>query len=60
LRQSLESLSPTDRAQLETTARLQLQQDNPALAAHPDSAAYQIVLEEYISDLLEASEYKES
>ncbi len=60
LRQSLESLSPTDRTQLETTARLRLQQDNPALAAHPDSAAYQIVLEEYISDLLEASQYEKS
>jgi len=60
LRESLESLSPTDRAQLEAAAQLQLQQDNPALAAHTDSVAYQIVLEEYISDLLEASEREES
>lgn len=50
--QALERLSPTERQQLDAAARHKLQQDNPALAAHSDSAAYQVLLEEYIADLL--------
>ena len=60
LRQSLEALSPTDRDRLQASARARLQEANPALAAHPDSTAYQIVLEEYIADLLGSTEQEQS
>ncbi len=52
-REVLARLSPTERAQIESTARRQLEQDNPALAAHPDSAAYGVVLLDYIATLLD-------
>ena len=53
-REVLARLSPTERAQIESTARRQLEQDNPALAAHPDSAAYEVVLLDYIAALLKS------
>ena len=49
---ALERLSPTERQQIEATARRQIQEDNPALAAHPDTTAYQVLFEEYIAELL--------
>ena len=51
-RHALECRSPTEREQLEATARQLLQEDNPALAAHPDSVAYEVLLQEYIASLL--------
>jgi len=57
-RRALDALSPTTRQQIEAQARRQLRQDNPALAAHPDTAAYEIVLLDYIATLL-AEETKE-
>ncbi len=53
-RRALAALSPTERVALEATAHRQLEQDNPALAAHPDSAAYEAVLLDYIAALLES------
>ncbi len=51
--EALASLSPTERRDIESTARRQLTEGNPALAAHPDSAAYEIVLRDYITALLQ-------
>jgi len=51
-RRALDALPPTRRQQIEAQARQQLRQDNPALAAHPDTAAYEIVLLDYIANLL--------
>jgi len=51
-RRALRALSPTRRQQLEAHARHELQEDNPALAAHPDTAAYEIVLFDYVANLL--------
>ncbi len=53
-RRALDALSPTARQQIDAQARQQLRQDNPALAAHPDTAAYEIVLLDYIAALLES------
>lgn len=52
-RRKLASLSPTERAQIESASRQQLEQDNPALAAHPDSTTYEVVLLDYIATLLQ-------
>ena len=49
---ALECLSPTERQQIKAAARQQLQEDNPALAAHPKSTAYQVLLNEYIAERL--------
>jgi len=51
-RSTFDALPPTQRQQIEAQARRKLQQDNPALAAHPDTAAYEIVLLDYIAALL--------
>jgi len=53
LRHALDALAPSQRQQIEAQARRKLQEDNPALAAHPDTAAYEIVLLDYIADLLD-------
>ncbi len=53
-RRALDALSPIRRQQIEAQARHKLQEDNPALAAHPDTAAYEIVLLDYIAALLES------
>ncbi len=52
-RRALDALSPTRRQQLKAQARHKLREDNPALAAHPDTAAYEIVLLDYIAALLD-------
>jgi len=57
-RRALDALPHTERQQIEARARQQLRQDNPALAAHPHTAAYEIVLLNYIANLL-AEETKE-
>jgi len=57
-RRALHALSPTRRQQLKAHARHKLQEDNPALAAHPDTTAYEIVLLDYVATLL-AEETKE-
>jgi len=51
-RRALERLSPAERQEIEEAAQRHLQEDNPALAAHPQSTAYQVLLDEYIADLL--------
>ncbi len=53
-RRALDALSPTERQRIEAQARHKLREDNPALAAHPDTAAYEIVLLDYIAALLES------
>jgi len=52
-RRTLDALSPIERQQIEAQARHKLREDNPALAAHPDTAAYEIVLLDYITVLLD-------
>jgi len=53
-RRALDALSPTARQRTEAQARHKLRQDNPTLAAHPDTTAYEIVLLDYIAALLES------
>ncbi len=53
-RRALDALSPAEHQQIEAQARRKLREDNPALAAHPDTTAYEIVLLDYIAALLES------